>query len=318
MAFTADTLSPVLTGNAGALAARTPLLSPNGAAALMLAGAALFWSGNFLAGRLVADTLPPAAFSAARWILALALLLPFTIREIHGQRRELVARWPLWAAAGVLNICVFTVLIYAGLAHTSLVNGSLIGASAPIVVGLLGWLVLRERASLRQRLALWVSTLGIGLIVIRGDVAHLAALSFNRGDLVLFLGISAFALYTVLLKRFPSRLSAAAALTVSVPFGLIALLPFAAGEIIASGIGLDAFVKAAPVILYVGTLPTIGFVLWARGVAVLGPMRAGQFLQLVPVFGAALAVGLLGESLHLYHGAGLALVLGGLVLRDNG
>ncbi|MCB4770552.1 DMT family transporter [Ancylobacter sp. Lp-2] len=313
MAFVADTLNPFISG----AALRRPQMPPATFAALALTGAALLWSGNFLAGRMAAEVLPPATFSAARWAFALLLLLPFTFREIRAKADELKRRWPLWLAAGVLNIAVFTVMIYAGLAHTTLVNGSIIGSAAPILVGLLGWLILRERTSRRARLALGVSTLGVALIVTRGNIANLASLALNPGDLVLFGGISAFALYAVLLKRFPGGLSAAAALAVSIPFGLVALAPFAVLEMAQGGFGTAHAGEAALLIAYTAIFPTIGFVLWARGVAVLGPTRAGQFLQLMPVFGAALAVGLLGESLHLYHVAGLALVAAGLALRDR-
>ncbi|WGD29926.1 DMT family transporter [Ancylobacter sp. WKF20] len=318
MAFVADTLTPLVSRTARPVR-RQLSASPTTLATLALAGAALLWSGNFLAGRLAADILPPATFSAARWLLALALLAPFTFREIAGQRAEILRRWPLWLAAGVLNIAVFTVLIYAGLAHTSLVNGSIIGSAAPIVVGLFGWLILGERTSARSRLALAVSSAGVAFIVLRGDIGTLARLDFHGGDLVLFLGISAFALYAVLLKRFPVGLSAAAALTVSIPFGLIALAPVAAWELATTPLAVDAREAgtAGLLILYVASLPTLGFVLWAKGVAVLGPTRAGQFLQLMPVFGAGLAVGVLGEALHLYHALGFALVLGGLALRDR-
>lgn len=317
MAFVADTLIPLTSGSAAARWRAKVSRSPATLAALALTGAALLWSGNFFAGRLAADIVPPATFSSARWLLAFLLLLPFTAREIANRKDELIRRWPLWAAMGVLNIAVFTVLIYAGLAHTSLVNGSLIGSSAPIVVGLLGWLLLKERTSLRSRLALAVSTAGVALIVLRGDIGNLFGLAFQAGDLMLFLGIAAFALYAVVLKRFPSTLSPAAALTVSIPFGLIALAPFAAWEVVGGAIESGEMGISALLVLYVASLPTLGFVLWARGVDILGPIRAGQFLQLMPVFGAALAVGLLGEELHVYHAMGLGLVMTGLALRDR-
>lgn len=316
MAFVADTLTPLVSRTAGS--ARAGLSrSPATLAVLALSGAALLWSGNFFAGHVAADIMPPATLSAARWLVALFLLLPFTGREIAANRGEILKRWPLWAAAGILNIAVFTVLIYAGLAHTSLVNGSIIGSAAPIVVGLFGWLILAERTSLRARFALAVSTAGVALIVLHGDLRNLIALDLNGGDLMLFLGISAFALYAVLLKRFPTRLSAAAALAVSIPFGLIALAPLALWEIGTSGVAAGQLGNAALIVAYVASLPTLGFVLWARGVAVIGPTRAGQFLQLVPVFGSALAVGLLGEVLHLHHALGFALVLGGIALCDR-
>ena len=56
----------------------------------------------------------------------------------------------------------------------------------------------------------------------------------------------------------------------------------------------------------------IAQVFFMRGVELVGPGRAGVFINLIPVFASILAVVLLGESFHLYHGLALALVLGGI------
>jgi drug/metabolite transporter (DMT)-like permease len=54
-----------------------------------------------------------------------------------------------------------------------------------------------------------------------------------------------------------------------------------------------------------------------RGVELIGPARAGLFVNLVPIFGALLAVVLLGEPFALYHALGLVLVLGGIWLSER-
>jgi drug/metabolite transporter (DMT)-like permease len=59
-------------------------------------------------------------------------------------------------------------------------------------------------------------------------------------------------------------------------------------------------------------------IFFMRGVELIGPGRAGLFVNLVPVFGAILAVALLAEPFRLYHAAGLALVLGGIWLAEQG
>ena len=52
--------------------------------------------------------------------------------------------------------------------------------------------------------------------------------------------------------------------------------------------------------------------LFIRGVELIGANRAGLFVNLVPVFGAILAVAVLGEPFRLYHAVALALVLCGI------
>ena len=57
--------------------------------------------------------------------------------------------------------------------------------------------------------------------------------------------------------------------------------------------------------------------LYMRGVELIGPGRAGVFVNLVPVFGAIMAVMLLGEPLHVYHVVALMLVVGGIAIAQR-
>jgi drug/metabolite transporter (DMT)-like permease len=77
--------------------------------------------------------------------------------------------------------------------------------------------------------------------------------------------------------------------------------------------------KGLAVLLYVGLFPSLlSQIFFMRGVELIGPGRAGLFVNLVPVFGAMMAVALLGEPFALYHAAGLVLVLGGIALAERG
>ena len=54
-----------------------------------------------------------------------------------------------------------------------------------------------------------------------------------------------------------------------------------------------------------------------RGVQLIGPGRAGVFVNLVPLFGALMAIGLLGEPFAAYHLLALALVVGGIAIAQR-
>jgi drug/metabolite transporter (DMT)-like permease len=62
---------------------------------------------------------------------------------------------------------------------------------------------------------------------------------------------------------------------------------------------------------------TIAFLLWSYGVSELGPVRAGQFVNLMPVFGAGLAFLLLGEAPTWAQAVGAVLVLSGIVFVER-
>ena len=59
-------------------------------------------------------------------------------------------------------------------------------------------------------------------------------------------------------------------------------------------------------------------VFFIRGVELLGPGRAGVFINLVPVFAALFAVVILREPFEMFHGIALTLVLGGIWLSEKG
>ena len=62
---------------------------------------------------------------------------------------------------------------------------------------------------------------------------------------------------------------------------------------------------------------TLAYLFFNRGVALIGPNRAAPFFHLVPVFGSAMAILLLGETLAPFHLIGYALVLAGVVIASR-
>ena len=81
--------------------------------------------------------------------------------------------------------------------------------------------------------------------------------------------------------------------------------------------GRTVAINAATVgsILYLALFPSIlAYVFWNRAVAELGANRTGQFLHLMPVFGAVLSMIFLGERLYGFHAVGIALIALGIWL----
>ena len=71
-------------------------------------------------------------------------------------------------------------------------------------------------------------------------------------------------------------------------------------------------------VVYVVIFPsTLSYLFFNRGIALIGPNRAAPFFHLVPVFGSAMAILLLGEKLQPFHLIGYALVLAGVVIASR-
>lgn len=279
---------------------------------LLLSLCALFWAGNWVVGRAMRDDIPPVAMGFWRWTLALLILLPFALPELRREWHVVRENWFKLMLLGALGAVAFNTMIYVGLQYTAATNAVLFNSLIPIIIILLARGFLGQKLGVMQGFGVAFSLAGAVWLVARGDLSTLAALQLNRGDLWILAAIVLWATYTVILRWRPSGLSAigflAAMLLLSVPL----LLPVYLWETSVRG----AFALTPSTVLalaYFATIPSVvAYLFWNRGVAQVGPNKAGLFVHLMPVFGAALAVIFLGERLYAYHYAGAALVFGGI------
>ena len=284
---------------------------------MLLTLASLFWAANWVVGRAMRNDMAPVAMGFWRWAIALLILLPIAAPELRRRWHVVRSNWLTLTVLGLLGAVVFNTLIYVGLQYTAATNGVLFNSISPILIILLSWVVARERISRLQTYGVSLSLVGVLTIVARGDIATLAAFHFNRGDLWLITAMFLWAIYTIVLRRRPPELSAMGFLTAMLLFSLPFLLPFYLWEFsVRGGFRLTPATMAA--LAYYGTLPSIvAYLFWNRGVAQVGPTKAGLFVHLMPVFGALLAVIFLGERLYAYHYAGAGLIFGGIFLTTR-
>ena len=283
---------------------------------ISLVTATILWGGNFVAGKALAGDAPIVAISFWRWALALIVLLPFSFGALRQHRATLLAHWRLIATIGATGIAGYTLCVYTALAATTAINALLFISTAPLLITLANWFVYRDRVAPWQVAGTVVSSLGAVVVIAHGDAARLAALRFNRGDLWILAGVVVWVAYSLLLRRRPSTVPPLPFFTATVLAGAVLLAPLYAWTF-AHGERLAPSIPNMLGVLYVALgASALGYACWTRGVAALGPDRAGTFLHLIPVFGTAMAIVFLGERLAPYHLVGAALVAGGLALAS--
>jgi drug/metabolite transporter (DMT)-like permease len=284
---------------------------------LLLTLTALFWAGNWVVGRAMRDDASPVSLAFWRWVLAWVLLFPFAWPHVRREWRVIwQSRWIL-IVLGLLGTCTYNALSYTGLQTTSVTNAVVLNSVVPILIAAISWVFLGEKLALLQGAGILISLLGVLCILTRADPAVLLALQFNTGDLWVFASMVVWAFYTVALKWRPQNLHPLAFLAALASVGLIATLPLYLADVGGhSGLVLNTATVLS--LVYLGIFPALlAYIFWNRAVAEVGPTIAGLFMHLMPVFGTALAIAFLGERLHLYHLAALALILGGLYLTTH-
>lgn len=284
---------------------------------LLLVVPPLCWAGNFVVGRAIHAEIPPAALTFWRWAVAAAVLLPLAGLDAWRARQVIRRQWPLLAMLALTGVVGFQFVVYQGLHSTTAINGVLIIATIPAVIPAIAYALDGDRITARQGLGILLSTLGVAIIVLRGNLAAALSLDVAAGDLWIATAVPMWALYSVLVRRRDAALPPLALLLAIVGIGLAVLAPGYALEFAGTG-GFAPSGAALAAIAYVGIAASVvAFWCWNRGIAGVGANKAGLYLHLMPVFAALLAVVFLGERLYPYHGIGMALVAGGLFLSST-
>lgn len=290
-----------------------PLVPPAATAYLFLAVVMMAWAGNSIVGRAVRDAIPPFTLALVRWAGALVLVMPFAWRPLVRDRAMLRAHWRIVLLLGFLGVACFNAFLYLGLHYTSATNGILIQAAIPPLILVANLILFGERARPLQIVAVILSTLGVVLVVARGDIHVILGLTFSRGDVIILCGVVAWSAYTALLRERPA-LDPRSFLAATFLVGTLAMLPLAIGEW-STGHVVKWSWAAIGGFGYVATFPSLlAYLLFNAAVGMIGAARAGQTMTLMPLFGAVLAAILLGEPLAGYHLAGMALILSGILL----
>jgi drug/metabolite transporter (DMT)-like permease len=292
--------------------------------ALLLTLAPLMWAGNAVVGRLMVGHVPPLLLNSLRWSIAALILLPLAWRVVR-DLRAIRGAWTYLLILGTLSVGAFNSLQYLALETSTPLNVTLINASMPVGMLIIGALFYRVRPTLAQFAGALLSLAGVAMVVSRGRWSALAQLHFVPGDGYMLIAVMGWAVYSWLLVRPPPSMRApqrpdwdwAAFLFVQMMFGLITSTAAALAEAAVGGHAPvdwgNAWVWAALAFVAIGP-SVIAYRAWGLGVARAGPTLAAFFVNLSPLFTALLSAWLLGEWPQPYHAVAFVLIVAGIVV----
>jgi drug/metabolite transporter (DMT)-like permease len=283
---------------------------------LLLVLTTLIWAGHSIVGRLAVGEIGPMTLTFLRWTVALVPILAAGAPSLRRDWPTLRANWLYLALMGTLGYTVFVALFYVAAHRTSALNLSIIQGAIPALVLIGARLFLGIRFTALQALGALITMLGVAVIAAQGDLASFMALAFNSGDVMMMVAAAIYAGYTIGLRERP-RISGLSMLAGMAIAAFVTSAPLMVWEV-ASGGFLWPTATGLLLLVYVALGPAFASqIFFMRGVELIGPGRAGVFVNLVPVFGAIMAVVLLGEPLHIYHVIALMLVVGGIAIAQR-
>lgn len=291
------------------------------ATALLLTIPPLMWAGNAVVGRMVGPLVPPMTLNLLRWALAGLLLLPlagWVLRPSSGL-------WPHWkrlSVLGLLSVGAYNALQYLALKTSSPINVTLVAASMPVWMLLIGRLFFAAPVSRRQLVGATLSISSVLLVLSRGHLETLLQVQLVAGDIYILVAAICWAFYSWMLARpggEPAQIRGdwAAFLLAQIVFGLAWSALFAGGEWALTDAHIVWGWPLAAALVFVAVGPAVlAYRAWGIGVQRAGPTVASFFGNLTPLLTALMSSALLGDLPQLYHGVAFALIVSGIVVSS--
>lgn len=277
---------------------------------------ALMWAMNAMFGQLAVGEITPLALVLMRWVIVVAILWPLFGRSVIAHWPAIRARLGAVIFMSITGFTGFNTLFYIASVHTTGVNIGILQGSMPAMVMIGAFLVFRDRVTAKQALGVAVTMTGVAVVASKGDVEALLGLALNYGDLLMLVAALFYSAYTVALRARPD-IPGEALFTLFAVVSAVSALPLAVWEATAPDYPwptLNGWIITGLVAVFPSCLAQLFFL---RGVDLIGPSRAGVYINLVPIFASILAVIVLGEIFAFYHAIALALVLAGLWLAQR-
>ncbi len=282
---------------------------------------AVIWAGLFPTGKIALQSIPPFTFSATRLVIGSLLLYGY----MHYKRTHAATHitWTprLIGSFLILGFCGYLISVsgsYHGLRLTTATNAALLNAASPIIIASLAALFLKERLSKRTIFGISLSVIGVGVIVARGSWQVILNNQYNTGDLLILGSLLGWGTYTTYGQHIMQTISPLVATTYAYMTGAVFVVLASLYTEWGMWQPADTPLPAWLALAYQSTLGTLAHFWFYDAVAVLGPGRAGIFINLVPVMAIGIASVVLNEVLTIAHLIGGAIVMGGVAIATRG
>lgn len=275
-----------------------------------------FWGGTFIAGRQIAGVVDPYSAAFLRFLIASVFLI-FLTRYTQGTlpriNRDQALRIIFLGLTGVFSYNIF---FFTGLSTINANRASLIIATNPIFISFFSALVLKEKLSVFKICGLFLSVTGAVIVISNGNLLTLFKTGIGKGELAIFACVFSWVSYSIIGAPLMKTLSPMA----SVCYSSIAGTLFLIFPILARG-GFSTIAAYPPTawasLFYLGFFGTVlGFFWYYQGIHAIGPVKAGVFINFVPISALILAYFILDEALTAVILCGAALVITGVVITN--
>ena len=274
-------------------------------------------ASNLVVARGGVEFVPPISLAFWRWTVVFLILLPFTYVALKKKFHVIKKEYKKLLFLGSMGCGVCGAFPFLAGETTTVTNMGIIYTSSPIFIILISYFFFKEKINLTKIIGLISCLIGVFIIIIKGDLSLLINLQFTIGDLWMLAAAIGWALYSIYLFHWKSKLKIFQRFTLIAFFGALSLFPFYIGE--------ELFFERTTFsneffmwIIFAAISPgIIAFTLYTVAQKKLGASLTGFTLYVFTIYGAIYGYFLFGEKLENYHLIGTVLVFIGVYLAKK-
>ena len=274
-------------------------------------------ASNLVVARGGVEYVPPISLAFWRWTLVFVILLPFTYLSLRKNYKIIKNEFKKLLFLGAMGCGVCGAFPFLAGKTTTVTNMGIIYTSSPIFIILISGFFFHEKINFTKIIGLISCLIGVFAIIIKGNLDLLINLNFTIGDLWMLAAAIGWALYSIYLFHWKSKLKIFQRFTLIAFFGALSLFPFYIGEELffeRTAFSNEFFMW----IIFAAISPgIIAFTLYTVAQKKLGASLTGFTLYVFTIYGAIYGYFLFGEKLENYHLIGTVLVFIGVYLAKK-
>jgi len=274
-------------------------------------------ASNLVVARGGVEYVPPISLAFWRWTLVFLILLPFTYEALKKNYKIIKKEYKKIFFLGATGCGVCGAFPFLAGQTTTVTNMGIIYTSSPIFIILISGIFFNEKISLTKIIGLVTCLIGVFAIIIKGNFYLLINLNFTIGDLWMLAAAIGWALYSIYLFYWKTKLEIFQRFTLIAFFGAISLLPFYIGEEVYFEKTIFSREFFMWVIFAAISPGIIAFTLYTIAQKKLGASLTGFTLYIFTIYGAVYGYFLFEEKLENYHLIGTVLVFIGVYLAKK-
>lgn len=282
--------------------------------AALFASGLLFGANYWIAKGLMPDYMQPMQIIFVRGLMAMLLfwLVSALLKPVKTDKSDHLRLF----ICSLLGVAVNQIFFFIGLSYTSPVDTSLIHAGSPLMVMLFSALIMSERITTQKITGILAGAVGAIILILQGAKAGTGD-NMLLGNLLIFVNITAYSLYLVLIKPMMMKYDAVTVMKWVFLYGFLIVIPFSAKD--AAAINWKAFSPGAWfAISYVVVGTTfLAYLLTTFSLKALSPGVAGYYIYMQPLVAAAIGIFIFNEVLTVTKIIAGLLIFAGVFLINR-